>query len=394
MRIKTITAVRKLKGRRILVRVDLNVAFKNGRVTENRPGRMAMVSEGIRWLSAQGARVILLTHWGRPNGRHLKRFELKPIAAALRRELGRSVAYNGALLGRGAEELVAGLKDGQVALLENVRFDGREEKNDRGLARELASLADLYVNDAFSVSHRRHTSVAIIQKELPSYAGPLLVREVKALSRVFDRPKKPIVLVLGGLKAETKIATIEHLAPLASHVIIGGAMASTFLLAKGFSIGASVYEAGQLITARKILRCFGNKILLPTDLRVVRRLTDRHQPRDVEIGKITRSDIIVDVGRRSSDFFIHQLALAKTIVWNGPFGICERREFCEGTNRLAQAIAHAAAPIKIVGGGDTLPVVERLKIGRYFNHLSTGGGAMLAFLAGQKLPGLESLKVN
>lgn len=328
--------------------------------------------------------MIVISHLGRPHGKKKSSNSLKPIAVRLEELLKKKILFN----------KKDGLKNGQIALLENLRFDPREEKNDQGFAKELASLADIYVNDAFGVSHRAHASVEAITRFLPSYAGPLLVEEMKQLSKLTIKPKRPMILVLGGAKLETKIGVLQKLAPKADRILIGGAIATTFLASQGKKIGQSFYEIKQVPTARAILKKFSQKILLPVDVRVVKDLKGDRSPRNLEVSAVGPGDIIVDIGQRSMRQYVREFALAKTVVWNGPFGVCEVNEFCESTQWLARVIANLKAPVKVVGGGDTLPIVESLKIADRFTHVSTGGGAMLAFLAGEKLPGVEPLVIR
>ncbi len=384
MRLRSITSVKNLKGKRVLVRIDANVPIENGSVVDGLHGRIAQASKGIVWLSKKGARVIVVSHLGRPKGRRKASESLKPVAVRLEQLLKRKIFFG----------KTDGLKDGQIALLENIRFDSREEKNDKKFAQELASLADIYVNDAFGVSHRSHVSVEAITVFLPSYAGPLLVEEVKQLSRLVMKPKKPMIVVLGGAKLETKVGVLACLAPKADRLLIGGAIATTFLVAQGKKVGKSFYEPEHVKTAKKILKKFGKKILLPVDVRVVKDIKRDRSPRNLDIKDVGAHDIIVDIGQRSMRQYVRELEGAKTVVWNGPFGVCEVSQFCESTQWLARVIANLKASVKVVGGGDTVPIIESLGIADRFTHVSTGGGAMLDFLAGKKLPGIEPLVIR
>ncbi len=384
MKLRSISSVKNLKGKRVLVRIDANVPIVGGLVVDGPHGRIAQAAKGIAWLSKKGARVIVMSHLGRPKGKKNKADSLTPVAARLEQLLKRKVLFN----------QTDGLKNGQIALLENLRFDPREEKNDKEFAKELANLADIYVNDAFGVSHRAHASVEAITRFLPSYAGPLLVEEVKQLSKLTTNPKRPMVIVLGGAKLETKIDVLTHLAPMADHLLIGGAIATTFLAAQGRKMGKSFYEPEYEKTARAILKKFGKKILLPMDVRVVKDLKRDLHPRNLSVTQLGATDVVVDIGQRSMRAYVRQLQGAKTIVWNGPFGVCEVSQFCESTQWLARVIAGLNAPMKVVGGGDTLPIIESLKIATRFTHVSTGGGAMLEFLAGKKLPGIMPLVIR
>ncbi len=363
-----------VKGKRVLVRIDANVEIKNDRVVDGPRGRIARSAEGIRRLQQAGARVVVLSHLGRPTSASDTANCLRPVAKRLSALLKTPVRYDGSLVGPSAKRLVDGLKNGDVALLENLRFDRREEKNDRGFAKALAELGDLYVDDAFAVAHRAHASVSAITKLLPSFAGPLMVEEVKGLSQAMGHPKKPYVLVLGGAKMETKIGLVERLGPAADHVCVGGALANTFLAAMGVSMGTSRYEKTEMKTAKRLLKRFGNKMVLPMDFRL-------------------NGTAIEDAGPATTKEFVRVIASAKTIVWNGPLGRTEHAAFTKATRAIAQAIAKSHATT-IVGGGDTLPLMEKWKLADAFTLLSTGGGAMLAFLSGDKMPGIEPLMVK
>lgn len=381
MKFRSITSVKNLKGKRVLLRIDANVPVENGRVIDGKQGRIAQAAESIRWLSKKGARVIVLAHLGRPNGKRNAADTLKPVAKRLEELLKKKIFFN----------QTTSLKNGQVAILENLRFDLREEKNDSGFAEKLASLGDLYVNDGFGVSHRAHASVAAIQAFLPSYAGPLLLKEVQELSKVREHPKRPLIVVLGGAKLETKVDVLTHLAPKADKILIGGAIATTFLVASGKKMGKSFFEPEQIKIARALLKKFGKKMVLPIDVRVVKNSKLDHRPRHSDVELVGSTDTVVDIGQQSMRHYLRELQEAKTIVWNGPFGVCEVRAFCESTEWLARTIASVKAPVKVVGGGDTLPIIERLRLADRFTHVSTGGGAMLVFLAGKKLPVLNHL---
>lgn len=374
MRLRSITSVKNLSGKRVLVRVDLNVPIVNGKALDGDSGRIAQACEGIKWLMKRKARVILIAHLGRPKNARDAACRLAPVAARLSKRLHTKVLYDGSLVGPKAVALLDNLWPGGVALLENVRFDKGEEKNDLAFAKKLAALGELYVNDAFGVSHRKHASVAAIQTLLPSYAGPLLVREVTTLQNAIAKPKKPFLLLLGGAKMETKIGLIERLGPKATTISLGGAMANTFLAATGLPMGTSLYEKDQVETAKRIMKRFGKKMLLPLDFHL-------------------NHDAIEDVGPATVAQTIEAIKTAKLIVWNGPFGKCEEKRFCLATTSIARAVA-ASKATTIVGGGDTEPLMDQLGLARRLTLLSTGGGAMLAFLAGESLPGIEPLIVR
>lgn len=394
MRLRALRADVNLKGKRVLVRIDANVPIKKGRVEDGPHGRIARSAVDIEWLRQRGARTIVLTHLGRPDGKRVAAYSVRPVARRLSELLGIKVTVARELVGPDVERAVERLQDGDVLLLENVRFDPREEQNSPSLARAWASLADLYLNDAFAVSHRAHASVDAITSELPSYAGPLLVHEVETLSAAVDHPKHPFVLAMGGLKMADKLPVMESLFPKADQVLVGGALATAFLKAQGYEVGASLYDEAGVVAAERLLGLGKGKITLPTDVLVAASFRAGARTRVVAVADIAKRDRIVDIGPASSQLFSTYLKHAKTIVWNGPFGFTEVEAFRNGTRKLAKAIAaRTGKAVTIVGGGDTVPLVEELGLADHFTLLSTGGGAMLEFLAGEKLPGVETLKL-
>ena len=383
-----------LKGKRVLIRIDANVPIVKGRTLDGPHGRIARSTVGINWLSQRGAKVIVMTHLGRPNGRRISAYSIKPVAKRLSGLLGMSVKVMRSVVGKDVEKLVEKMNNGDVILLENLRFDRREEENAPSLAEALAKFGDLYVNDAFAVSHRAHASVDAITGFLPSYAGPLLANEISVLSKLEEHVKRPFVLVLGGLKMTTKLPIIERFLPQLDQLIVGGALANVFLVAQGTCVGKSVYEEESIDSAKRLLKKYAKKILLPTDVVCVRSLR-RDAKQDVKsVDAIGASDRIVDIGPETRKLFSQALEESKTILWNGPLGYCEIEEFCAGTREVARAIAaQTGKATTIVGGGDTLPVIESLKLADKFTLLSTGGGALLQFLSGESLPGIEALKM-
>ncbi|MBU0531492.1 MAG: phosphoglycerate kinase [Candidatus Uhrbacteria bacterium] len=382
-----------LKGKRVLVRIDANVPIKRGRAVDGTHGKIARSAVDLEWLRQRGAKIIVLTHIGRPNGKRIGAYSTAPVARRLKELMGGTVKHTRYLFGEPVRKLVDAMENGDVLVLENVRFDPGEEKNSQSLASSLASLADLYVNDAFSVSHRSHASLDAIVKELPSFAGPSLVHEITVLHSVFERPKKPFVLVMGGLKAKDKIAVMKRLFKTADHIVVGGALANAFLKAQKFDIGKSVYDEDGVKMARELLKRGANKFVLPVDVRVAKSLRSRLRSRTVSVNDIRATDHIVDLGPESIKQLNKLLKGAQMIVWNGPFGLCEIKTFCAGTEVVARAIARRTGKATtVVGGGDTLPVVDALDLANRFTLLSSGGGAMLDYLAGKKLPGVEVLK--
>lgn len=382
-----------LRGKRVLMRVDANVPIKKGKVLDGVHGKIARAAVDIEWLAQRGAKVIVLTHLGRPKGKRVSAYSTKPIAKRLESLLGFEVMHSRDIVGKKALAAVEKLENGDVLLLENVRYDAREEKNSPAFAQALAKLADIYVNDAFAVSHRAHASVDAITDELPSYAGPLVANEVQILTKVSKRPKTPVVLAMGGLKVRSKLPVMKHFLPNVDSVFVGGALANAFLKAAGYEIGKSVYDKEGVKIAKQLLKKWKKKLLLPIDVHVATSFRSKAKVRNIAIEDVKKTDVIVDVGRRTMRAYLRELEDAKTIIWNGPFGYCEASTFCHGTRLLARAIAaRTGKATTVVGGGDTAPFVESAGVADRFTLLSTGGGAMLEFLAGNELPGLEAVK--
>ncbi len=383
-----------LKGKRVLIRIDGNVPIVKGRAIDGPHGRIARSAVDINWLSQRGAKVIVMVHVGQPGGRRISAYSAKPVAKRLASLLGSRIQMTRSVIGKDVEKFVAKMNQGDVILLENLRFDRREEENAPSFAEALSKLGDLYVNDAFSVSHRAHASLDAITGFLPSYAGPLLVSEISVLSKLEEHVKRPFVLVLGGLKMSTKLPIIERFLPQLDALLVGGALATVFLVAQGKRVGKSVYEEGSVESAKRLLKKYGKKIFLPTDVVCTRSLR-RDAKQDVKsVRELGTSDRIVDIGTSTRKLFTEALEGSKTIVWNGPLGYCEIAEFCAGTREVARAIAaQTGKATTIVGGGDTLPVIESLQLADKFTLLSTGGAALLQFLAGEPLPGIEALKM-
>ncbi|OGL66740.1 phosphoglycerate kinase [Candidatus Uhrbacteria bacterium RIFCSPHIGHO2_01_FULL_63_20] len=393
MALRTLKNGADLHGKRVLVRIDGNVPVVKGKAVDGAHGRIARAAVGIDWLRQRGARVIVMTHLGRPKGKRVPAYSVRPVAKRLSELLGIEVRFSRDIVGPSVSRAVDNLKDGEVLLLENVRFDAREERNSPAFAQSLASLADLYVNDAFGVCHRAHASVEAIAEQLPSYAGPLLQQEVSVLSKVMKSPKRPFVLALGGLKASDKIPVMRKLLPDADYVIVGGALATAFLAADGLPVGRSVYDGDGVRSAKRLLKDARVKFLLPLDVVVASSPTSRAKKRNVSVSQVGPKDMILDIGHASMKKAAREVEGAKTVVWNGPFGLAENERFRDATLLLARAVAdRAEAAVTVVGGGDTVPLVERAGLADRFTLLSTGGGAMLEFLAGKKMPGIEALQ--
>ncbi len=370
-----------LRGKRVFIRADLNVPLRDGQVSDD--SRIRASQETLDFVRGRGGRVVLASHLGRPKAAPEAKYSLAPVA----RHMGLRLAPD--CVGPEVEALVAGLRDGDAILLENLRFHAGEEKNAPAFVAELAKLADVYVNDAFGTAHRAHASTeGLAHACRERAAGFLLLREVDALSRVRDAPAHPYVCILGGAKVSDKLAVLETLAKRADAIAIGGAMAYTFLLAKGEPVGRSLVERDLVDTARALL---GGKteILLPVDHVVASSLDDTAGARTVEA--IPDGAMALDIGPRSRAAIEKRLASAKTVFWNGPLGLFEKPPFDAGTRAVAEMLARSSA-YTVVGGGDSLAAVEAAGVGDRISHLSTGGGASLEFLEGSALPGVEALR--
>jgi phosphoglycerate kinase len=379
-----------VRGRRVFVRADLNVPLRDGKVGDDTRIRAALGT--LRRLLAGGARVVLASHLGRPKGKPKPELSLAPVAARLAELLGRPVAFAAECAGPVAEQAAAKLRDGEIVLLENLRFHAEEEKNDRGFARQLASLADVYVNDAFGTAHRAHASTAgIVPFVARAVAGDLLREELDHL-RVVREPERPLVCFLGGAKVSDKLAVLEALAPHTDVLAVGGAMAYTFLLAQGLPVGASLVEPERVEDARRVLaaaRAAKRELLLPLDHVVAEKL-DAGAPARV-VREIPDGWCGVDIGPETAARYAAAAERARTIFWNGPMGVFEIDAFAKGTEAVAKAVAASKAR-SVVGGGDSLAAVNKLGLGDRIGHLSTGGGASLEYVQGLALPGVVALE--
>jgi len=379
-----------VRGRRVFVRADLNVPLRDGRPSDDTRIRAALGT--LRRLLAGGARVVLASHLGRPKGGAKPELSLRPVAARLAELLGRPVAFAPDCIGPAAEAAVAKLADGEVLLLENLRFHEEEEKNDPAFARQLAALADVYVNDAFGTAHRAHASTAgIVAFVRSAVAGDLLREELDHL-RVVRGPERPLLCLLGGAKVSDKLAVLEALAPHTDVLAVGGAMAYTFLLAQGLPTGDSLVEPDRAPDARRVLaaaRAAGRELLLPVDHVIAEKLEAGAATRVVkEVPPGWRG---VDIGPETAARYAAAARQARTIFWNGPMGIFEIDAFAKGTEAVAQAVANSSAR-SVVGGGDSLAAVNKLGLGARIGHLSTGGGASLEYVQGLPLPGVVALE--
>ncbi len=392
MRLRTLEDLPDPAGKRVFVRVDFNVPLDGGRVADDLRIRSTLPT--LNELLDRGASLVLASHLGRPKGQVVEKYRLAPLADRLAELLGREVSAVSDVVGEEAQAVCGHVEPGEVVLLENLRFDPREEQNDAGFAGELADLADLYVDDAFGAAHRAHASVVALAERLPSVAGRLLQREVEVLSRLLEGPDEPYVAVLGGAKVSDKLGPIAALVERVDALLIGGAMAFTFLAADGVEVGKSLVEPDRfddVRRARTLARERGALIQLPEDVVVAPEVAADAQRQTVGVDAIPRDQLGLDIGPRTVEEFARTLADAKTILWNGPMGVFELEPFSAGTRGVARAVAGARA-FTVVGGGDSLLAVKRLGLEGSFDHLSTGGGASLEYLEGRELPGIRVLE--
>ena len=377
-------------GKRVLLRVDFNVPLVDGGIGDDTRIRASLPT--ITDLLDRGARLVIASHLGRPKGKPDDRFRMAPVAAHLSDLLGRGVPTIGAVVGPEAEAAVARLEAGEALLLENLRFEPGEEKNDPALARQLAALGDLYVNDAFGAAHRAHASTVGVAAHLPAYAGFLLLRELEVLGRLVDRPERPFAAILGGAKVSDKLGVIGHLLERVDLLLLGGGMANTFFLAQGLGVGRSLVEPELIDEARRLLDEAGGRgvtLALPTDV-VVAPSLEAEAGATVAAWAVPADHGIFDIGPETTRLFASHLVDARTVFWNGPMGVFERPPFAAGTEAVAEAVAGADA-FTVVGGGDSIAAIEQLGLADRISHVSTGGGASLEFLEGKTLPGVAAI---
>ncbi|HEY5519745.1 MAG TPA: phosphoglycerate kinase [Candidatus Limnocylindrales bacterium] len=382
------------QGKRVLVRVDFNVPIEDGKVKDDSRIRAAVPT--IKYLLDHGAAVILMSHLGRPKGKVVESFRLRPVALWLSGLLKMPVPITGDPLGVGTRDAVARLKPGQLLMLENLRFHPQEEANDDEYAKTLASYGDVYVNDAFGTAHRAHASTVGVTKYLPAYAGLLMEREIEALSKLLENVEHPFAAIIGGAKVSGKLGVLNHLMGLCDSFLIGGGMANTFLVAQGNGVGKSLLEKDLVDEAKSILQTASDKgveFLLPTDVVVAKEVTRGAEHKIVSVNKIPNSWSVVDIGPQSIETFRQALQPARTIFWNGPLGVFEVPTFGDGTRAIARELARLAEEgvTVVVGGGDSVAAVEELGLTSKMTHISTGGGASLEFLEGIELPGIAVL---
>ena len=383
-------------GKRVLIRVDFNVPMKDGKVTDTT--RIDRTVPSLQELAGKGAKVIVLSHLGRPKGKKNMEFTLKPVAEALAKALGKPVTFAPDCIGPDAKAVVDKLQPGEFAMLENVRFYAQEEKNDLEFAKKLAELGDVLVSDAFSCSHRAHASVEALARLIPSCAGRLMQAEIEALSAALEAPKRPAAALVGGAKISTKIDVLGNLTEKVDQVIIGGAMANTFLAAQGKDVGKSLCEHDMLDSARAILeKAKGNgcEIVLPSDAVVAGEFKEGAPSSTVDVSSVPADKMILDVGAHSVDDLKRRLAGLKTLMWNGPLGAFEVAPFDKGTNEVAQEAAKltkAGSLMSVAGGGDTVAALAHAGVEKDFSYVSTAGGAFLEWLEGKTLPGVAVLR--
>ena len=378
-----------VRGKRVLLRVDFNVPIEAGRIVDD--ARIAESVPTFRRLLEGGAAVVAMTHRGRPKGTVVEALRVAPLAARLSELLGSPVPVAPAVIGPEVEAMVRALAPGSVMLLENVRFEPGEEANAPAFAKQLATLGDAYVNDAFGAAHRAHASTEGVAHLLPSAAGLLMQREVEVLGGVLTAPTEPLVAIVGGAKISSKIGVMEHLLPRVEKMLVGGAMACTLLRARGASVGASKVEEDQLETAARLLAAAGDKLVLPVDAVVATAFAADAEVQVVDSAAIPDGWMMLDVGPRTVAEFAEAVGGAGTVVWNGPLGVYEMEPFRHGTEGVARAVA-ASSAVSVIGGGDLGAALSTLGLEAQITFVSTGGGATLEFLEGRELPGIAALE--
>lgn len=392
MKLRTIEKVH-VRNKRVLVRVDFNVAIKKGVIEDD--FRIKKAIPTLRFLLKNKAKIIIMTHLGRPEGDGVHgdpSLSLRKVARRLSKDIGRPVKFVSECVGKKVDLAAAKLKPGEILMLENLRFHKEEEANDPVFARSLAALGDVYVNEAFSVSHRAHASVDVITGFLPSYAGILLAEEVRVLHQARVKPKLPLVIAMGGAKIETKIKLIKRFFDTANNILLGGMIANHVLKAQGMAIGKSRLDPA-MIEKLKGLELTSPKLHLPVDVVVAKEVSEKASSKISAAGNVEDNEIILDIGPDTTELFEHIIEKAKMIIWNGPLGFSEIPQFACGTRAFAQAVAKSKA-FTIVGGGESIAAIDALGLSKKIGFISTGGGAMLDLLAGEPMPGIEALMRN
>ncbi len=382
-----------IKGKKVLVRCDFNVPYdENRKITDNR--RIVAALPTIKYLIENDCKVILCSHLGRPKGEVKPEFSLNIVADELTRLLGQEVKLAKDVVGEDAKRLASELKPREVMLLENVRYEAGEEKNDEELSKKFASLAEVYVNDAFGTAHRAHSSTTGVASYLPAVSGFLIEKELNFLGKALEDPERPFMAILGGKKVSDKIGVIDSLLEKVDVLMIGGAMAYTFFKSMGYEVGNSICELDKLNLAREVMEKAkekGVKLMLPVDTKLGKEFDPNTESKTVSYKEIPEGWEGFDIGEKTIEMYTEELKNAKTVVWNGPLGLFEFDQFAIGTNKIAEALANVDA-VKIIGGGDSAAAVEKAGLAEKFTHISTGGGASLEFLEGKKLPGIEALQ--
>lgn len=391
--LRTLKQLKNIKGKRVMLRVDFNVPIDKRGVTDDT--RIRETLSTIKFLMKKKAKIIIITHLGRPEGRVVDSLKLDAVAQRLSKLLKKKVNNLHTCVGKTVEAALNKMKNSDVILLENIRFNPEEEKCDAKFSKALAELGNIFVNDAFAACHRAHASTAGIAKYLPSYAGLLVEREIKYLSPLLKNPTKPITLIIGGAKIDTKIGLIKNFFGKAENILIGGALANTFLAAQGYDIGKSLNEPNKIETAREILMSAekrGQKLILPQDVIVADVVTQYAKTLDLPLEDVEGEMKILDIGSKTQKLFAEIIKNSKTVLWNGPMGLYEFTPFSFGTKAVAQTIAANKKLKSYIGGGDTIDALKRCGVpAKRFTFISTGGGAMLEFLEGKRLPGIEVL---
>lgn len=381
-----------VKGKKVLVRCDFNVPMKDGVITD--PKRIVEALPTIKYLISQDAKVILCSHFGRPKGEFNMQYSLAPVAAKLTELLGQKVEIAADVIGPDAKEKAAALENGQAMLIENVRFHKEEEKNDPAFAKELASMAEIYVNDAFGTAHRAHASTAGVADYLPAVCGYLIQKEISIMGGALEDPKRPFVAILGGAKVSDKIGVIKNLINKVDTLIIGGGMAYTFMAARGYNIGTSICEEDKIDLAKELMaeaKAKGVSFILPVDNIVGREYKEDTTFMRIYSNAIPDGWMGLDIGPTTQELFAKSIIGAGTVVWNGPMGVSEWEHFASGTRAVATAVAESGS-VSIIGGGDSAAAIEKLGFADKMTHISTGGGASLEFLEGIELPGIACLQ--